>query len=680
MSRSRLPKTSSKLQTPVRSTPQLFPVKVYLADGQTLSQTHPAGIHSGESTGGDTSGHTSDQEHNSADENNVEAQSDTLHQGGFINLYDHQFDPSSPHRQKRRSQSDHWLAEVIPSLINLYMELLHHTKNLSLEPPFREYKCTCGLSGRNLDIILVRFASLEQTHIHTCNCMSAARQLLDHGCFPCAPLAPTLAVDMQVLEFVSKLFLIHSDDKGHVNNMLAKTRYNLLTPPTEPSMGSDSEDDSSSEKDSSDELNRKGGSSKCRHLNIPTPQLDRPSEYLRSQCPLCFGGDFSQVDDNLGFDAIVCVDACFTQKHNRQGRDPPMKYPASVFIPEEDVLEMEARVEEICPPRRKSKTQASGSVSEAQDGFKGSLKVPSSVLNGCEASFTAADECREKASTQFFDSTALMGLLCCHDRVLWLVNMTSAGEQQHYVLILLETLFKHLPEWFTIGLLYDIACQLHYSCHKWGFLKLYLPQISFAISVFHAFGHRWPCQLVYHPQKCIGFGLSDGERCECFWHAISKLIPYLRVCGFHAHLYTVDNQVWQIDWDNLIGLGRWLEQKWQSCYSRRKLAEEDIRKSGQNEMFLCKQWELQVAHQTKPLPAQSKDSGNKAVKRVIQLREGVQALVASVSKLEKSMLDTELSDYHLVDIRNELESKKATLAEARKQLQTLEAALGIQER
>uniref|UniRef100_A0A0W0ETR9 Uncharacterized protein n=1 Tax=Moniliophthora roreri TaxID=221103 RepID=A0A0W0ETR9_MONRR len=147
--------------------------------------------------------------------------------------------------------------------------------------------------------------------------------------------------------------------------MLAETRYNLLTPPTELSIGSDSEDDSLSEKDSSDELNRKGGSSKRRSLNIPTPQLDRPSEYLRSQCPLCFGGDFSQVDDNLGFDAIVCVDACFTQKHNRQSRDPPMEYPASVFIPEEDVLEMEARVEEICPPRRKSKTQASGSVSEA---------------------------------------------------------------------------------------------------------------------------------------------------------------------------------------------------------------------------------------------------------------------------------------------------------------------------
>ncbi|EEB98567.1 hypothetical protein MPER_01902 [Moniliophthora perniciosa FA553] len=40
-----------------------------------------------------------------------------------------------------------------------------------------------------------------------------------------------------------------------------------------------------------------------------------------------------------------------------------------------------------------------------------------------------------------------MGLLCRHDRVLWLANMTSAGERQHYVLVLLETLFKHLPEW-----------------------------------------------------------------------------------------------------------------------------------------------------------------------------------------------------------------------------------------
>jgi hypothetical protein len=76
-----------------------------------------------------------------------------------------------------------------------------------------------------------------------------------------------------------------------------------------------------------------------------------------------------------------------------------------------------------------------------------------------------------------------------------------------------------------------VACSTHRSCVKWGFLEQYLHRIVFAISVFHAYGHEWPCQCIYHPRKCKRFGLSDGEGCERLWHAISKLIAYLRVCG-----------------------------------------------------------------------------------------------------------------------------------------------------
>lgn len=175
--------------------------------------------------------------------------------------------------------------------------------------------------------------------------------------------------------------------------------------------------------------------------------------------------------------------------------------------------------------------QATPHVSPQDDGYEGTLKVPNSVLDGCEKSFTAADESRQKASTKFFDSTALMGMLCRHDRVLWLVNMTSPGERQHYVFVLIDTLFQHLPLDFKVGILYDVACSTHRSCIKWGFLSKYLGRLTFAISVFHAYGHGWPCQCVYHPRKCPGFGLSDGEGCERFWHMISKLVAYLRICG-----------------------------------------------------------------------------------------------------------------------------------------------------
>src|SRR5438876_98836 len=114
------------------------------------------------------------------------------------------------------------------------------------------------------------------------------------------------------------------------------------------------------------------------------------------------------------------------------------------------------------------------------------VAVLAAVLDKCQKSFKAANKHRQKASTKFFANTGLMALLCCHDRVLWLANMTSAGERQHYAIALILQLFKHLPESVTVGILYDIGCQLHCSCEMWDFLGDYLPCIKFGISVFHA--------------------------------------------------------------------------------------------------------------------------------------------------------------------------------------------------
>ena len=122
------------------------------------------------------------------------------------------------------------------------------------------------------------------------------------------------------------------------------------------------------------------------------------------------------------------------------------------------------------------------------------------------------------------------------DRALFLANMTTASEKQYYAFALLQELFDHLPINVTVGLLYDISCTIHRSCVKYGFLCELLPCLSFAISIFHAYGHQWACQIVYHPRKCTGFGLSNGEGCERFWSWLKKLIPSLRVSGVRPYL------------------------------------------------------------------------------------------------------------------------------------------------
>ncbi|KAG6847590.1 hypothetical protein H0H93_007164, partial [Arthromyces matolae] len=121
--------------------------------------------------------------------------------------------------------------------------------------------------------------------------------------------------------------------------------------------------------------------------------------------------------------AIVCVDACFTQKQNLGARDPPHSHPCSVFVPEPEVEKMECYVAQKRPtnPRPQKRTRH-GEEDEGCNHYEGPLQVPKSVLDDCEASFTVADDRREKASIQFFDDTALMALVCRHDVVLFLAN------------------------------------------------------------------------------------------------------------------------------------------------------------------------------------------------------------------------------------------------------------------
>jgi len=86
-------------------------------------------------------------------------------------------------------------------------------------------------------------------------------------------------------------------------------------------------------------------------------------------------------------DAIVCVDACFTQKHNQQIRDPAHRHPCTVFIPETDVQHMENYVDSVRParpPNKKKRNPATDESTLEEDGYEGPLRVPTSVLDGCE--------------------------------------------------------------------------------------------------------------------------------------------------------------------------------------------------------------------------------------------------------------------------------------------------------
>ncbi|ESK88101.1 hypothetical protein Moror_10728 [Moniliophthora roreri MCA 2997] len=235
--------------------------------------------------------------------------------------------------------------------------------------------------------------------------------------------------------------------------------------------------------------------------------------------------------------------------------------------------------------------------------------------------------------------------------------MESAGEKQDYVLALLETLFHHLPPTFTVGVLYDI--------------------ISFTISVFHAFGHRWACQVVYHPHKCAGFGLSDSKGCERFWHSISKLIPFLQICRYHTCLYTVDMQIRHINKENLFTLGKWLEHKWTTVHQRLLEAEKSLKECGYTEQYLCEQWKAQAQSQTQLLPAQSRESRKNTILEVMHLCHACDLLQEKIKRLEDVMMDLQASKDEQADAAALPQEKRSQLKDIESRCRTKEQVLGV---
>ncbi|THU97957.1 hypothetical protein K435DRAFT_661825 [Dendrothele bispora CBS 962.96] len=410
---------------------------------------------------------------------------------------------------------------------------------------------------------------------------------------------------------------------------------------------------------------------------------NRPSEYLWSRCPICFGGKFEPEKDRLDWtDIIVCLDACFTQRHNHQPRDPARKHPDSFFIPQEEVNAVEGRVDAARldgHQTKRSRTNGNQEVEE-DDHFEPGMAVSKAVLDSCGSSFKAAREFLAKVIPKGSDVTGIMALLCRHDRPLWVVNMTTPGERQHYAIALLEKLFQNLPSFVHVGLLYDIGCHLERSCLKWGLLEDHIDNLIFAISVFHAFGHQWACQLIYHPRKCERFGLSDGEGAERLWHSIQHLIAYTRIAGYHLRLYTLDTQFHFGNTESLLNIGKWIARKYHSLDSKRTENRKELAECGIAVNSLREQWKDQVEKQTRPLPSQSKNKGKQAVQECMHLRQSKKTLEKRLKYLQEIISDPDTADYDVATAEMELPSILDRLEKTKLNVKKKERALGASER
>ncbi|KAL1697872.1 hypothetical protein EV121DRAFT_274797, partial [Schizophyllum commune] len=400
-------------------------------------------------------------------------------------------------------------------------------------------------------------------------------------------------------------------------------------------------------------------------VELPTPENPFPepreravcSAYLQRRCPACFGGkDKVASSPDLPMpDVLVCVDACYTQKHNRMAyRDESLPNSDTIVVDESIINAMESHINGVRPraPRPSKRSRGADNGAESDDRIEAGLKVANSTLELCEKSFKAANGAVIKGTTDKHDVVSIMALVCRHDVALFVTNMRTAGEQQFYSLALIECLMQHLPRSWTVGILYDVACTLHSSCVKWGFLKRYLDRLSWGVSVFHAYGHQYACQSIYHPRKCIGFGLTDGEGCERFWHSLSRLIAYLR---YHRRNFTIDSQIATLTEEHLLRLGDWQQRKFKNCALLRAEAEKDLLASGWSVPDLQKQWDDQVRASTAPLARQSKTQGKKAVEEALRLHDKLDILMDRLTQQR-------LADHTLAAIEGRDASIKSLIA------------------
>ncbi|KAI6013514.1 hypothetical protein EDC04DRAFT_2904681 [Pisolithus marmoratus] len=244
------------------------------------------------------------------------------------------------------------------------------------------------------------------------------------------------------------------------------------------------------------------------------------ADILIQRCPACFGGVLFGTSLDKGGDIHVAMDGNFHHRHRRSAGDSPSFYEPSYFLPKAQVDTIGRRIAQA----RRHPSKRTKSI------------VPDEAIDQCEASYEAADGQKQKASTDGFDDTGLMALICRHDIPLFFANIDTPGEQQKYSVTLIDHLFSLLPPQANVVVLYDVGCVLARSLCRFDiFDQAIMSRLRFATTAMHAYGHEWACQLVYNPRLITGLGLSDGEGTERLWSRFIKLIGIERVSSVGSY-------------------------------------------------------------------------------------------------------------------------------------------------
>ncbi|KAJ7818955.1 hypothetical protein B0H14DRAFT_3473409 [Mycena olivaceomarginata] len=328
------------------------------------------------------------------------------------------------------------------------------------------------------------------------------------------------------------------------------------------------------------------------HTNPPPPPNSPPltpgraARVLRERCPACFGLEEWGRSLKDGGDV--------------QLGDGPISYDPSYFISKEKV----ARVEERINGARKKQPRT----------FKPAILQE--ALDACQESWNAANEKKQKTDTKHYDAGGVFVMTCRHSQVLFLCDIDTPGEQQKYIVALLEEVNSLLPPQATILQAYDVGCVTDHSFNLFQILTdSFWERISFIINAI--------------PRCRDGAGLSDMEGVERFWSLIRKLIPLTRT----QWINTLHSSIKRVLKDSEPGLKR---QETKNLIKKRKAAVETLIQCGVSEAELRLQWAAQKKAQTSarsyaPVRLQ------RNLDKVLKLQEQIDTIEKSISDAKQSL-------------------------------------------
>ncbi|KAK7005995.1 hypothetical protein R3P38DRAFT_2556384 [Favolaschia claudopus] len=354
----------------------------------------------------------------------------------------------------------------------------------------------------------------------------------------------------------------------------------------------------------------------------PMLSAGRASRTLTERCPACFG--LTEWGRSLkdGGDVQGGGDGCFSYLRLKSAGNGEISYDPKRFLSKATVDAVGRR---LALARKNPKANPKSLLAKE-------------VVQLCEESWDAANEKKQKANPERYDASGIFVMTCRHGQPIFLCNIDTPGEQQRYIVAMVEELFTMLPDMATLMQAYDVACITDHSLDLYPILSDAIrSRVSFVINGMHAYGHQWACQLMYSPRFRTGMGLADHEGVERFWSRTRKLIPLTRTQWNSRRIWMIDQYAAFVGEESRASLGAWISrQQEKNIEVKHRAATKTLLDCRVTERTLRAEWAAQKEAQTS-IRAHAPKRLRRELDKVLLLQTQIDAVEKAIEDTKKTL-------------------------------------------